>query len=99
MFPLESFAWIGIGHSTLIMLECYPVMSSDEIDSAALKLAAADRARLAVKLLESLEQLSTEENVKLWAEEAIWRDKEWDADPTSGRPARDMLCDAFANLK
>lgn len=74
-------------------------MSIDEIESAALKLAAADRARLAERLLESLEQLSAEENAKLWAEEAIRRDKEWDADPTSGRPARDVLRDAHAKLK
>lgn len=74
-------------------------MSIDEIELAALKLAAADRARLAERLLESLEQLSTEENAKLWAEEAIRRDKELDADPTSARPAQDVLRDAFAKLK
>lgn len=74
-------------------------MSIDEIESAALKLAAADRARLAERLLESLEKLSDEENEKLWAEEALRRDKELDADPTTGRPARDVLRDAFAKLK
>lgn len=62
-------------------------MSIDEIESAALMLAAADRARLAERLLESLEQLSDEENSKLWAEEAIRRDEELDADPTEARPA------------
>lgn len=74
-------------------------MSIDEIESAALRLAAADRARLAERLLESLEQLSDEESTKLWAEEAIRRDKEWDADPSAGRPARDVMHDAFAKLK
>jgi len=74
-------------------------VSIDEIEATALKLAAADRARLAERLLESLEQLSDEENARLWAEEAIRRDKEWDVDPTVGRPARDVLRDAFANLK
>lgn len=74
-------------------------MSIDEIESAALKLAVADRARLAERLLESLEQLSNEENAKLWAEEAIRRDKEWDVDPTAGRPAGDVLRDALAKLK
>ena len=49
-------------------------MSIDEIESTVLKLAAADRARLAERLLESLEQLSDEENASLWAEEAIRRD-------------------------
>jgi len=74
-------------------------MSIDEIQSAVLKLAAADRARLAERLLESLEQLSDEENTKLWAEEAMWRDKEWDADPSVGRPAQDVMRDAFAKLR
>jgi len=50
-------------------------MSIDEIESAVLKLAAAERARLAERLLESLEQLSNEENSKLWADEAIRRGK------------------------
>jgi len=74
-------------------------MSIDEIESTVLKLAAADRARLAERLLESLEQLSDEENEKLWAEEAIRRDKEWDADPSVGRPAQDVMRDAFAKLR
>jgi len=79
--------------------EYYLVMSIDEIESAALKLAAAQRARLAERLLESLEQLSDEENAKLWAEEAVRRDQEWDADPSVGRPANDVMRDAFAKLK
>jgi hypothetical protein len=77
----------------------YLAMSIDEIESAVLKLAAANRLRLAEKLLESLEELSDQENAKLWAEEAIRRDKEWDADPSVGRPARDVMRDAFAKLK
>ncbi|MEK6301371.1 MAG: addiction module protein [Acidobacteriota bacterium] len=74
-------------------------MSIDEIESAALQLAAADRARLADRLLESLEQLSDDENATLWAEEAIRRDKEWDADPISARPGPDVILRAFATLK
>jgi len=80
-------------------LEYYLAMSIGEIESAALKLAPADRARLAERLLESLKQLSNEENAKLWAEEGIRRDKEWDVYPTAGQPARDVLRDAFAKLK
>ena len=45
-------------------------MSIDELETEALKLAPAARARLAEKLLESLETLSDEENAQLWAEEA-----------------------------
>lgn len=68
-------------------------MSIDEIESAVLKLAAADRKRLAERLL------SDEENEKLWEEEAIRRDKEWDADPSVGRPAQDVMNDALAKFK
>ena len=71
-------------------------MSIDEIEAVVLKLAPRDRARLAGRLLESLEQLSDEESAKLWAEEAIQRDEEWDNDPTSGRPSSDVMRDAFA---
>ena len=45
-------------------------MSIDEIEAEALKLDPHARARLARKLLESLEGLSAEENERLWAEEA-----------------------------
>jgi len=45
-------------------------MSIEEIEVEALKLPPDDRARLAEKLLQSLENLSDEENARLWAEEA-----------------------------
>jgi hypothetical protein len=74
-------------------------MSTDELEVEALKLAPQDRARLAEKLLQSLESLSDEENARLWAEEAQRRDQAWDADPTIGRPAADVFRDARARLK
>ena len=74
-------------------------MSMDELEVEALKLAPQDRARLAEKLLQSLETLSEEENAKLWAEEAQRRDQAWDADPSMGRPAADVFRDARARLK
>jgi hypothetical protein len=49
--------------------------------------------------LESLENLSDDENAKLWAEEAERRDQAWDVDPTMGRPAADIFRDARARLK
>jgi hypothetical protein len=49
-------------------------MSIEEIEAEALKLAPQARARLAEKLLESLETLSDQENEALWAEEADRRD-------------------------
>jgi hypothetical protein len=73
-------------------------MSAEELEVEALKLAPQDRARLAERLLRSLESLSDEENARLWAEEAQRRDQAWDAD-TIGRPAVDVFRDARARLK
>lgn len=74
-------------------------MSTEELEAEALKLAPQDRARLAEKLLHSLENLSDKENAELWAEEAQRRDVAWGEDPAIGRPATDALRDARARLK
>ena len=74
-------------------------MSIDDIEAEVLKLDPQSRARLAKRLLESLETLSDEENERLWAEEADRRDAEWDATPGSGRLAADVLRDARAKLR
>jgi len=74
-------------------------MRIDDIEAEVLKLDPQARARLAKRLLESVETLSDEENERLWAEEADRRDAEWDAAPGSGRPAADVLRDARAKLK
>jgi hypothetical protein len=74
-------------------------MSIEEIEAEALKLDPKGRAKLAEKLLESLEQLSDEENARLWAEEADRRDQEWDANAGVGKPARNVLRAARAKLK
>ena len=74
-------------------------MSTEELEVEALKLAPQERARLAEKLLESLENLSEDENAKLWADEAKRRDQAWDADPEMGRPAAEVFRDARAQLK
>jgi hypothetical protein len=52
-------------------------MSIKELETAALRLLPEDRARLAKKLLESLENLSDEENVKMWAEDGEGQDVPW----------------------
>ena len=74
-------------------------MSIEEIEAEALKLDPKARARLAEKLLESLEQLSEEENDRLWAEEASRRDADLDAQGNRGKPAADALREARAKLK
>jgi hypothetical protein len=74
-------------------------MSIDEIEAEALKLAPAARARLAERLLESLETLSDEENARLWAEEAQRRDDAWESGGTSGHAAGEVFREARARLK
>ena len=74
-------------------------MSIDELEAEALKLAPGARARLAEKLLESLEALSDEENAQLWAEEALRRDEAWDASGTLGHASADVFRDARSRLK
>ncbi len=74
-------------------------MSIKELEAEALKLDPKSRARLAGKLLESLENLSEEENARLWAEEAQRRDAEMDARPDSGTSAKDVFRAARAKLK
>jgi hypothetical protein len=74
-------------------------MSIEELETEALKLAPAARARLAEKLLESLETLSDEENAQLWAEEAQRRDAAWEVDSAAGHGAADVFREARARLK
>jgi hypothetical protein len=72
-------------------------MSTEELEREALKLTARDRARLAELLLESLEDLSADENAQLWADEAARRDAAWDN--SAARPAADILREIRARLK
>lgn len=73
-------------------------MSIDELEAEALRLEPRARARLAGRLLDSLESLSPEENEQIWLEEAERRDAAWDADSGSGRPAAEVYRDALARL-
>ena len=74
-------------------------MANEEIEAAALRLDPRSRARLAGRLIESLETLSPEENAKIWIEEALRRNVELDADPGTGRDADNVHRDARARLK
>ncbi len=74
-------------------------MKTSELEAAVLKLGSAKRARLAAKLLESLESLSDAETEQLWTQEAQRRDAELDADPRLGRPAKDAFRAARARLR
>lgn len=72
-------------------------MSAEELESEALKLSPQDRARLAERLLQSLENLTDAEHEKLWADEAARRDAAWDV--SVARPAADVLREARSRLK
>jgi len=69
-------------------------MNSDQIEAEALKLDPRSRARLAGRLLESLESLSPGENERIWAEEAQRRSAAMDAGLLQSRSAEDVFRDA-----
>ena len=73
-------------------------MTIEELEAEALKMNLESRARLAERLLRSLEDLSEEENSRLWAEEAARRNPELDANPQLERPGAEVFRDAWARL-
>jgi hypothetical protein len=73
-------------------------MSIEELEAEALKLEPKARARLAGRLLESLEQLSPEENARIWSEEALRRADALDRGALSSRPADLVFRDARARI-
>lgn len=77
-------------------------MNIQELEVEALKLDPKSRAKLAGKLLNSLEgieELPEEEVTPLWAEEARRRDADMDADPDSELPAEDVFREVRSSLK
>ena len=74
-------------------------MDIQELEVEALRLDAKSRARLAGKLLNSLEELSEPEVARLWAEEAQRRDTQMDADPDSEFPAEEVFREARSSVK
>ncbi|MFO0698688.1 MAG: addiction module protein [Nitrospira sp.] len=74
-------------------------MSITELEAEVLKLDSKSRARLAQKLLASLENLSEAENTRLWAEEAQRRAAEMETNPDSHFSVKDVFREARAKLK
>jgi putative addiction module component (TIGR02574 family) len=68
----------------------------EEIEAAIMKLDARDRARLARKLLLSLEDMSVQENLELWAQESERRLEELRADPEQAIDADTVMAEARA---
>ncbi len=73
-------------------------MSFDEIESEAIKLNPAARARIADRLLASLRTLSDEQNASEWADEAARRDRAWDLHGSPERSAPEVFRDARHRL-
>ena len=73
-------------------------MSIDDVEAAALKLEPRARARLAGRLLESLDELSPDENAAVWAEEAQRRADAVNTGSLSSRSAEDVFRDAQARI-
>jgi hypothetical protein len=73
-------------------------MTVEELKTAALGLDPKTRAQLAEFLLESLDNLTPEENARIWAHEAQRRAEALDAGTLSSRPADTVFRDARARL-
>ncbi len=73
-------------------------MSTEELEAAVLLLDAKSRARIAGRLLESLDDLAPDENLRLWAEEAQRRADAVQRGSLTSRDAIEVLRDAEARL-
>jgi hypothetical protein len=73
-------------------------MKLEELEAAVLQLEPRSRARLAERLLESLDNLTPEENARIWAEEAQRRDDALNLGTLSSRPADQVFRDARTRL-
>jgi hypothetical protein len=73
-------------------------MTIEDLEVAALGLDPKDRARLAERLLESLENLSPEENARIWAEEAQRRADALESGTLSSRSADEVFREARARI-
>ena len=74
-------------------------MTLEELESAISRLEVQDRARLAHKLLMSLEDLSVEENLELWVEESKRRLEELRVDPGIAVDADEAIAAVRASLQ
>ncbi len=88
---------INLGY-TMGRKEKRKTMDLAALETEVLKLNPRSRARLAEKLLQSLETLSEAENEQLWAEEALRRHEELETDTTVARSAEEVFREARARL-
>jgi putative addiction module component (TIGR02574 family) len=68
-------------------------------ETRALRLPTKDRARLAVHLIASLDNIDTAENNHLWAKEAERRFKTYKTGQMTARPTKDVIADIRKTFK
>ena len=73
-------------------------MTVADLETKILELAPQERARLARRILESLEVLSEDEIAALWIQEAERRDRALDEDPSRAIPGDDVMREARSLL-
>jgi len=73
-------------------------MTVADLETKILELSPKERARLARRILESLEVLSEAEIEALWLQEAERRDRALDEDPSRAIPGEDVMREARALL-
>jgi hypothetical protein len=69
-------------------------MTESELEAAALQLPPRERARLAERLLTSLDSLTPKERDEMWSAEALRRDAELDVSPELARENGDVFAEA-----
>jgi putative addiction module component (TIGR02574 family) len=74
-------------------------MSLEKLEREVLKLKPNSRAKLAERLLESLENLSEEENELLWAQEALRRHEEIETGAVKTRSGKEVFRNARSRLQ
>jgi putative addiction module component (TIGR02574 family) len=73
-------------------------MTVADLETKVLELSPKERARLAQRILESLEVLSEAEIEALWLQEAERRDRALDEDPSRAVPGEDVMREARSLL-
>jgi putative addiction module component (TIGR02574 family) len=71
----------------------------ENVEREAFSLTAADRARLAMDLIKSLDNQDDTDAEELWLQEAERRYREYREGNLSARPAEDVFLDAYAKLR
>lgn len=73
-------------------------MTIADLEAKVLELAPKERARLAQRILASLESLSQDEVETIWLQEADRRDRALEEDPSRAIPGDDVLREARAMI-